>query len=126
MRVCIAALVITVGLLSFGYIGLDQMSMPTTPKPATDRSTTSPTPQVTLTTRPGTTTKPTQTGYLLRSLDGRLAIYEGATPQPGDQPLEILDFQVRVLPESDQADLEKGIFLKDEKALQALLEDFTG
>lgn len=61
-------------------------------------------------------------GYLLSEYDGRLAVYDFGAKQPR-QVFD--DIYIRLLPEYDQEELKKGIFVPDDNTLSRLLEDYT-
>ena len=61
-----------------------------------------------------------QTGYLLRELDGRIALYV----LPSDQPETVYEIYVDLLPETDIARLRQGIRLDTREEAEAYLADF--
>lgn len=63
---------------------------------------------------------PSPSGYLLRSYDGRLAVFR----EGSDTPEMIFDVYTRLLPQSDQERLEEGISAPDYETLTRLIEDY--
>lgn len=59
-------------------------------------------------------------GYLLRSYDGRLAVFR----EGSDTPEMIFDVYTRLLPQSDRERLEEGISAPDYETLTRLIEDY--
>jgi hypothetical protein len=59
--------------------------------------------------------------YIVKAYDGKIGVFEGTS----DTPIQIIDMALSLLPPYDQAELEAGIFIRDETALRRLLEDFT-
>lgn len=59
--------------------------------------------------------------YTLREYDGRLAVFEAGE----EEPVRVLDLEVRLLPPYDQGLLRTGIEAADEQELRRLLEDYT-
>lgn len=60
-------------------------------------------------------------GYVLRSYEGRLAIFR----EGGDTPEMIFDVYTRLLPQADRERLEAGITAPDYETLTRLIEDYT-
>ena len=58
--------------------------------------------------------------YILRSQNGRLAVYMKGEEEPRME----FDIPVQVLPEFDQRQLENGILVKDYPSLVSLIEDY--
>lgn len=58
--------------------------------------------------------------YILGNHNGHLALWTGDTVQPE----KIFPVKVETLPKLDQYMLNEGIFVRDEKKLNALLEDY--
>ena len=63
---------------------------------------------------------PSPSGYLLRSYDGRLAVFR----EGSDTPEMIFDVYTRLLPQSDRERLEDGISAPDYETLTRLIEDY--
>ena len=63
---------------------------------------------------------PSPSGYLLRSYDGRLAVFR----EGSDTPEMIFDVYTRLLPQSDRERLEEGISAPDYETLTRLIEDY--
>ena len=53
--------------------------------------------------------------------DGMVALFE----QGGTEPIEVYDIAVRTLPEEEQARIYARIMVKDDAALENLLENYT-
>ena len=64
---------------------------------------------------------PSAPAYSLREHEGKLAVFETGR----EEPLRILDLDVRMLPPYDQGLLRAGIDAADERELARLLEDYT-
>ena len=62
-----------------------------------------------------------QPAYTLREFDGRLAVFAAGE----EEPIQVLDLDIRLLPPYDQGLLRAGIDTADEQELQRLLEDYT-
>lgn len=60
-------------------------------------------------------------GYVLRSYEGRLAIFR----EGSDTPEMIFDVYTRLLPQADRERLEAGITAPDYETLTRLIEDYT-
>lgn len=60
--------------------------------------------------------------YTLRDYGGRIAVFSSDK----DEPDEVFDIFTSSLPESEIERLQKGITVEGEKALQRLIEDYTG
>lgn len=58
--------------------------------------------------------------YLLRTYDGKLAVFTSDLVQPD----MVFDVYVRTLPVSDQKALEKGVRVETYEKLTALIEDY--
>ena len=63
---------------------------------------------------------PSPSGYLLRSYNGRLAVFR----EGSDAPEMIFDVYTRLLPQSDRERLEEGISAPDYETLTRLIEDY--
>ena len=59
--------------------------------------------------------------YTLRDYNGLLAVYTGDNPEP----IQIFEIFTDSLPPQDSARIRAGIGARDEKELQALIEDYT-
>lgn len=57
---------------------------------------------------------------VLGTWKGYVALFEGGKPEPR----QIFATAVSSLPEADQETLEKGIVVRNDRALQALLDDY--
>ena len=66
------------------------------------------------------TSAPPPAGYLLRSYEGRLAVFR----QGCDTPELIFDVYTRLLPPADRDRLETGISAPDYETLTRLIEDY--
>jgi len=66
-------------------------------------------------------TAPLSYAYLVRAYDGKIGVFEGDS----DTPTQVVEMALSLLPPYDQAELEKGILIRDEEALRRLIEDFT-
>lgn len=64
---------------------------------------------------------PSPAGYLLKSYEGRLAVFR----QGCDTPELIFDVYTRLLPPADRDRLETGISAPDYETLTRLIEDYT-
>ena len=53
--------------------------------------------------------------------NGKLAVFKNNS----DMPVRIFNVYLDNLPESDKADLKKGITCKDDAELKRLIEDYT-
>lgn len=60
--------------------------------------------------------------YTLRDYGGRIAVFKYGD----DEPDEVFDIFTSSLPEGEIERLQKGITVEGEKALQRLIEDYTG
>lgn len=60
--------------------------------------------------------------YTLRDYGGRIAVFKYGE----DKPDEVFDIFTSSLPESEVKRLQNGITVEGEKALQRLIEDYTG
>lgn len=58
-------------------------------------------------------------GFLLGSLDGKIALWQDADPTP-----HIFPYAVTSLPLADQQALERGIYIEEEGQLRDLLQDY--
>ena len=58
-------------------------------------------------------------GFILGSFRGYVALFDEGSPEPR----QVYPYQIAVLPPVDQAALEKGIPVRNDKQLQHLLED---
>lgn len=65
--------------------------------------------------------KEAPTLYTLKEYDGKLAVFS-----EGEEPLSILDSDIKHFPEKDQTALEEGIGNLTEAELFSLIEDFSG
>ncbi len=61
--------------------------------------------------------------YLLRDLDGRVAVYYPADAQ---EPTMVTEIRVRDLPLGDRLELTSGVSVSDYAAVVRLLEDYGG
>lgn len=59
--------------------------------------------------------------FMLKEYEGRIGIY----PYDGDQPVQVLDVQVKYLPDYDQILMAEGIPVKSYQELNSLIEDYT-
>ena len=59
--------------------------------------------------------------YSLMDYNGKLAVFKNNS----DMPVRIFNVYLDNLPESDKADLKKGITCKDDAELKRLIEDYT-
>ena len=66
-------------------------------------------------------TLPDPAGYVLRSYNGRLAIFQSGS----ESPEMIFDVYTRLLPQADRERLESGISAPDYETLARLIEDYT-
>ncbi len=57
--------------------------------------------------------------YLLKALDNKIAVYQ----QDIENPIRIVDVSITTLPEYDQQSMQIGIYVKDDEALDRILED---
>ncbi len=64
--------------------------------------------------------QPSNDPYLLRTYDGKLAVFTTDLVTPD----LVFDVYVRTLPEQDQQDLERGIRVADYEKLVSLVEDY--
>jgi len=62
-------------------------------------------------------------GFILRELDGCVAVYEPGAPAEG--PLIVTEIELRSLPEADREALRDGLTVPDREALLQLLEDLN-
>lgn len=60
-------------------------------------------------------------GYLIKEYDGKIATFKPKS----DTPIEVFDVYTSTLPESEITQLKKGIYAKDKKELQQLIEAYT-
>ena len=61
-----------------------------------------------------------QTGFIVKSVSGKIAVEEIAT----GKIIKTTDTRVAILPEKDQKQLEKGITVKNKSELRSVLEDY--
>lgn len=59
--------------------------------------------------------------YSLMDYNGKLAVFKNNS----DMPVRIFNVYLDNLPESDKADLKKGIICTDDAELKRLIEDYT-
>lgn len=62
-------------------------------------------------------------GYLLREMDGRVAVF---CPEDAAEPRLITDIRVRNLPPADRIELIAGVGASDWETAARLLEDYGG
>ena len=62
-----------------------------------------------------------QESYLLRSVDGRIAVF---SPADADEPSMLTDIRVSGLPLGDRIELTDGVTVSDYGAVARLLEDY--
>lgn len=60
-------------------------------------------------------------GYTLREYHGKIGIFVDSE----EDPVSVIDFDIRTLPESEQIALSGGIHVLSEKALCEKLEDYS-
>lgn len=60
-------------------------------------------------------------GYLIKEYDGKIATFKPKS----DTPIEVFDVYTSSLPQSEIVELKKGIYAKDKKELQQLIEAYT-
>ena len=60
------------------------------------------------------------TAFLLGNYRGQIALWKTGI----HEPLEVFPYPVSSLPVPDQNALNRGIYLEDEQALHAILEDY--
>lgn len=60
--------------------------------------------------------------YTIGEWEGRLAVFEGANPQPR----QIFEVYVDALPEELRQQVKAGVPARDDAQLSVLLEDYTG
>lgn len=61
--------------------------------------------------------------YIMIEEKGKLAVYKTDNL---NEPYYVINFDSALLPQKDQDELKKGIFVLDTKDLNRLIEDFTG
>lgn len=123
-RRIILSLTITIAALLLGLV-LAFFSRSTSspqPQPSSDprQTTHSAAPPIEKEPEPEPEPIPSPSGYLLRSYDGRLAVFR----EGSDTPEMIFDVYTRLLPQSDQERLEEGISAPDYETLTRLIEDY--
>ncbi len=60
-------------------------------------------------------------GFTLKEFDGELAVFRGES----ETPYKLLGVSVSLMSEFDRDQLQNGIYVKTEKELKTLIEDFT-
>ena len=63
-----------------------------------------------------------ESGYVLMQCENGIAVYKSGE----DNPYQTIEFNVESLPQEDKRMLIGGIYVSDDKELQALIEDYTG
>ena len=115
LAVAIAALLLGLALAFFSARGAAQPE----PQPTPDPQETLQPAENPITDEPEPVQSPG--GYVLRSYEGRLAIFR----EGSDTPEMIFDVYTRLLPQADRERLEAGITAPDYETLTRLIEDYT-
>lgn len=68
-----------------------------------------------------TATTPLEIGYYLREYEGELAVFRGTS----STPFKRVEANLELMSDYDKILLHDGIFVRTEKELNALLEDYT-
>lgn len=68
-----------------------------------------------------TQTAPAEIGYYLKEYQGDIAVFRGSS----STPFKIIDVNLDLMDDYDKILLHDGIFVQNQKELNALIEDYT-
>lgn len=119
-RRIILSLAVAIAALLLGLV-LAFVSRSRAPQPEQPQQTAPPAQQAETPVPDEPLTVPDPAGYVLRSYNGRLAIFQNGS----ESPEMIFDVYTRLLPQADRERLESGISAPDYETLARLIEDYT-
>ena len=64
---------------------------------------------------------PEKIGYILREYNGKIGVFT----ESGEEPISVINFDIRTLPETERVALAIGIRISTEEALNEKLEDYS-